>query len=81
MASFSVREICQQLKASRSWVNRYVLPHLDKVYLNSNIRSDEKTKAKINWVQVASAQLGRGYIQDSIWCKTEQYKTQHSPAL
>lgn len=52
----SIRDICEILKASRSWVNKYIRPHCDSVYINSNIRGEKRTG--ISWQRIASIQLG-----------------------
>lgn len=72
--TLSVRDICKQMKASRSWVNKYILPHIDSIYLNSNIRNDSKTKGKLNWVLMASIQLNKEeYMKDSVWCSESDF--------
>lgn len=72
--TMSVRDICQKMKASRSWCNRYVLPHVDQIYLNSNIRYNKQAALKVNWVQEASIALNRDYMKDSIWCSAADFE-------
>ncbi len=73
--TISIRQICKELKASRTWVNRYVIPCIDNIYLNSNIRAGRpSSKGGANWVLLASIALGEDYLNDSIWCNEEEYK-------
>lgn len=65
----SLREVCQMLKSSREWVNRYIRAFVSCVYVRSNKRGE--TKAGIDWLRVASIQLGKP-MQDSIWFNTTQ---------
>ena len=38
--TLSIRDVCRLLKASRPWVNRYIKPHVNTIYLNSGKRGD-----------------------------------------
>ncbi len=72
--TISIRQICKELKASRTWVNRYVIPNIDSIYLNSNIRGGKpSTKGGANWVLLASIAMGEDYLNDSIWCDESEY--------
>ena len=67
--TLSFKDICMMLKSSRTWVNQYVRPNVHSVYIKSNHRGD--VKKGINWVEVASIQLGKP-MTESIWFhKTE----------
>ena len=68
--TLSVQDICQILHAPRTWVNRYILPHVDKVYLPDGRRAGKEINT--NWKEVAALQLGKD-IQDSTWCSKEDF--------
>ncbi len=68
--TISVQDICQILHAPRSWVNRYILPHIDKIYLPDGKRAGKEVNT--NWKEVAAIQLGKD-IQDSTWCNKEDF--------
>ena len=68
--TISVQDICQILHAPRSWVNRYILPHIDKIYLPDGKRAGKEVNT--NWKEVAAIQLGKD-MQDSTWCNKEDF--------
>ncbi len=68
--TISVQDICQILHAPRSWVNRYILPHIDKIYLPDGKRAGKEINT--NWKEVAALQLGKD-MQDSTWCSKEDF--------
>lgn len=68
--TISVQDICQILHAPRSWVNRYILPHVDKIYLPDGRRAGKEVNT--NWKQVAAIQLGKD-MQDTTWCNKEDF--------
>jgi len=68
--TISVMDICQILHAPRSWVNRYILPHIDKIYLPDGKRAGKEINT--NWKEVAALQLGKD-MQDSTWCSKEDF--------
>ncbi|MBO4474531.1 MAG: helix-turn-helix domain-containing protein [Clostridiales bacterium] len=68
--TISVADICQILHAPRSWVNRYILPHIDKIYLPDGKRAGKEINT--NWKEVAALQLGKD-MQDSTWCCKEDF--------
>lgn len=67
--TMSIRDVCRLLKASRSWVNRYIKPHVDAIYLNSNRRGEYQVGA--NWVQMAARALEREEMTESTWFHTK----------
>lgn len=69
--TISVQDICQILHAPRSWVNRFVLPHVDKIYLPDGKRAGKEVNT--NWKEVAAIQLGKD-MQDSTWCNKEDFE-------
>ncbi|MBR5938787.1 MAG: helix-turn-helix transcriptional regulator [Clostridiales bacterium] len=69
--TISVQDICQILHAPRSWVNRYILPHIDKIYLPDGKRAGKEVNT--NWKEVAAIQLGKD-MQDSTWCCKEDFE-------
>ena len=69
--TLSVQDICQILHAPRSWVNRFVLPHVDKIYLPDGKRAGKEVNT--NWKEVAAIQLGKD-MQDSTWCNKEDFE-------
>ncbi|MBO4928152.1 MAG: helix-turn-helix transcriptional regulator [Clostridiales bacterium] len=68
--TISVQDICQILHAPRTWVNRYILPHIDKIYLPDGKRAGKEINT--NWKEVAAIQLGKD-MQDSTWCCKEDF--------
>ncbi len=68
--TLSFKDVCMMLKSSRTWVNQYVRPNVHSVYIKSNYRGD--VKKGINWVQVASIQLGKP-MTESIWFHKEEF--------
>lgn len=69
----SLIDICQQLKASRTWVSQYVMPHLDTIYLNNNIRYGQGSSQGANWVKIAAIQLEKEDMTESVWCNTKDF--------
>ena len=63
--TLSIRDVCRILKASRSWVNRYIRPHVDAIYLNSGKRGDFSVGP--NWVRMAAKALDREDMTESTW--------------
>ncbi|MBP5491348.1 MAG: helix-turn-helix transcriptional regulator [Clostridiales bacterium] len=68
--TISVQDICQILHAPRNWVNRYILPHVDKIYLPDGKRAGKEVNT--NWKEVAAIQLGKD-MQDSTWCSKDDF--------
>lgn len=66
----SIRDACELLKVSRPWVNRYIRPHVDAVYLNSGRRGDHQTGQ--NWVRMAAIALDKEDMTESTWLHTGQ---------
>ena len=48
--TLSTRMICEKLKTYRPWVTKYILPKLDKIYLNSGKHGASRKSFGINWV-------------------------------
>lgn len=63
--TLSIRDVCRLLKTSRSWVNRYIRPHVDTIYLNSGKRGDYSIGR--NWVKMAAVALEREDMTESTW--------------
>ena len=63
--TISLTEVCEIMKASRSWVNKYIRPYVRSVYIRNNRRGD--AKIGIDWLRIAAEQLGREEMKDSIW--------------
>lgn len=68
--TLSIRDVCRLLKASRQWVNRYIIPHVDAIYLNSNRRGEFQIGQ--NWVKMAARALDREDMTESTWLHKEQ---------
>lgn len=66
----SFRDVCKMLKVSRVWVNKYIRPFVKSTYIRSNKRGD--TTAGIDWVRLASIQLNRKNMTESIWFHTKE---------
>lgn len=75
-----MRGICQELKSSRSWVAKYILPYLDKLYLDTGYRGNKKIS--VSWTQMAAMMLQDPkkeginpiYLNNSVWCNKTQYE-------
>lgn len=67
--TISFRDICKMLKVSRSWVNRYIKPNVDAIYLSNG------KAGGVPWTSVASVQLGRLLNNESIWFSKNQFVT------
>ena len=68
-----MREICQQLKSSRTWVAKYIIPYLDKLYLDTGFRGGKMTTK--SWTHVAAIMLQDStYLNNSLWCHEEQFR-------
>ena len=68
--TLSIRDVCRLLKASRPWVNRYIKPHVDTIFLNSNRRAGHQ--AGPNWVKMAGMIIGKDDITESTWYHKDQ---------
>lgn len=69
--TLSIRDVCKLLKASRSWVNRYIKPHVRSIYINSNKRAGGTPTFKCNWVQLAALELEKPDMTESTWLNTD----------
>ena len=68
--TLSFKDVCMMLKSSRTWVNQYVRPNVPTAYIKSNNRGD--VKEGINWVQIASIELGKP-MKESIWFHKKKF--------
>lgn len=68
--TISFKGACRILKASRSWVNRYVRPFVRSTYIRNNRRGD-KTNG-VNWVRMAALKLDKP-MTESIWFNTQDF--------
>ena len=55
--TLSTRMICELLKTYRPWVTKYILPKLDKIYLNNGKKGTSRKSFGINWVYMAAQAL------------------------
>jgi hypothetical protein len=69
----SFRDVCKLLKSSRVWVNKYIRPFVKSTYIRSNKRGDNTSG--VNWIRLASIQLGREDMKESIWFHTKDLET------
>lgn len=70
--TISMRDICQQLKSSRSWVSKYIIPYIDKLYLDTGYRGNKMVTK--SWTKTAAIMLNDDkYLNNSLWCHEEQY--------
>lgn len=60
------------LKVNRPWLNRYILPALDTIYLSGYIPSASGIK-RSNWLKIASIQLNDKPLHDSMWISEESF--------
>lgn len=68
--TLSIRDVCGMLKVSRGWVNKYIKPHVESLYLNSGRRGEYRSGT--NWVYIAARVLGRAEMTESVWFHKKQ---------
>lgn len=68
--TLSYRDVCKILKASRTWVNAYIRPHIKTIYINSNKRGEYQIGR--NWIQLAAIELGKP-MTESIWFHKDDF--------
>lgn len=69
--TISFKEVCELLKASRAWVNRYIRPNVKTLYISNNKRGDSVAGA--NWVKLAAMALKREGMTESIWFHRQDF--------
>lgn len=72
--TLSTRMICELLKTYRPWVTKYILPKLDKIYLNNGKMGNSRKSFGMNWVYMASQVLNNDEITESAWYKTSDFE-------
>ena len=72
--TLSTRMICELLKTYRPWVTKYILPKLDKIYLNSGRVGGSRKSFTPNWVYMAAQALNNEEITESAWYKTSDFE-------
>lgn len=72
--TLSTRMICELLKTYRPWVTKYILPKLDKIYLNNGKMGNSRKSFGMNWVYMASQILNNDEITESAWYKTSDFE-------
>lgn len=72
--TLSTRMICELLKTYRPWVTKYILPKLDKIYLNNGKMGNSRKSSGMNWVYMASQVLNNDEITESAWYKTSDFE-------
>lgn len=72
--TLSTTKICQILKTYRPWVTKYILPKLDKIYLNSGHTGNSRKSTAINWVYAMSMALKDDTIKESSWYKKSDFE-------
>ena len=70
--TLSIKDVCKLLKASRGWVSKYILPHVDTIYLNSRIR-DGKHMIGVDWVKMVAKKIGRE-MSESTWINKREFE-------
>lgn len=73
--TLSTRKICEYLKTYRPWVSKYILPKLDKIYLNNGKFGGSRKSFGLNWVYMASKVLNNDEITESAWYKTSDFES------
>ena len=73
--TLSTRKICEILKTYRPWVTKYILPYLDKIYLNSGRKGNTSKSFGMNWVYMMSKILENDEITESAWYKTSDFES------
>lgn len=69
--TISFKDVCEILKASRTWVNRYIRPNVKTLYISNNKRGDGIAGA--NWVKLAAMALNREDMTESIWFHRQDF--------
>ena len=72
--TLSTTKICELMKSYRPWVTKYILPYLDKIYLNNGRKSGSRKSMDLNWVYMASQALQDDTITESAWYKTSDFE-------
>ena len=72
--TLSTTKICEILKTYRPWVTKYILPKLDKIYLNSGHKGNSRKSNDINWVYAMSRALNDDRIKESAWYKKSDFE-------
>ena len=72
--TLSTTMICEMLKTYRPWVTKYILPKLDKIYLNSGHKGNSRKSTDINWVYAMSKALNDDSIKESAWYKKSDFE-------
>lgn len=70
--TLSSRDVCKMLKVDRPWLNKYILPYLDTIYLSGYTPSATGIK-RSNWLQIASIQLNDRPLHDSMWINEQSF--------
>lgn len=65
--TISLKDVCVLLKASRSWVNKYIRPYVRTIYI-----SNGSAYGKTNWVKIASLTLNKPFTE-SIWFHEDDF--------
>lgn len=65
--TISVKEVCRLLMCDRSWVSKYVRPHVHYIYIASGAGKNA------NYLQAASKMLGK-QMTESVWLHTQEFK-------
>lgn len=73
--TLSTRMICELLKTYRPWVTKYILPYLDKIYLNSGRKGKTSKSFGMNWVYIMSQVLENEELSESAWYKTSDFES------
>ena len=68
--TISLKDVCMQLKSSRTWINQFVRPNVPALYIGSNNRGD--SRKGVNWVELARIKLNNE-MTESIWFHREEF--------
>lgn len=77
--TLSFKKACNILMCNRSWVQRYVRPHVHYIYLSNGIRFDERSIFRPNYVKLAEKELKEilddEYVEmrESIWMNAKEF--------
>ena len=72
--TLSTKMICEILKTYRPWVTKYILPRLDKIYLNSGHKGNSRKSFDVNWVYAMSKALEDETLKESAWYKKSDFE-------
>lgn len=68
--TIGTKRICESLKVSRTWVNKYISPHVHSIYISNGIVA-EKT-VSVRWTKIAEKEIGRE-LKETTWYHEQEF--------